>query len=117
MSKVIPPQYVSYTKAWHNTPYEAISTSRAELSMAGKNVLITGGGTGIGKGTAIAFAQAGAKSISILGRRLDRLQTSQEAIEHAATSGDTRVIYEVADMTVPEQVEKAFETIVGQIGK
>jgi NAD(P)-dependent dehydrogenase (short-subunit alcohol dehydrogenase family) len=115
MSNVEPPQYVSYTKAWHSSPYAAISPSRPDLSMTGKNIVITGGGSGIGKGSAIAFAQAGARSVSIVGRRRDRLETSSEAIK-AAAPGEIQVSFEVADMTVPEQAEKAFARIAEQVG-
>lgn len=47
--------------------------------MAGKTVLITGAGTGIGRATALAFAEAGA-TLSICGRRQARLEeTAAEA--------------------------------------
>lgn len=67
------PSFVSFTQTWHNKPYDYISPDRQELSMAGQNVVVVGGGTGIGKATAIAFAQAGAASVSILGRHVDRV--------------------------------------------
>ncbi|GKU08960.1 unnamed protein product, partial [Fusarium langsethiae] len=71
---------VSFTKAWHSKPYSSIDPSRPEISAAGKFIAITGGGTGIGKSIAIAFAQAGASTIAILGRRLDRLETAANEI-------------------------------------
>ena len=42
------PKFTSFTKTWHNKPYASISPSRPELSAKGKNVVVTGGGTGIG---------------------------------------------------------------------
>lgn len=51
---------MSFTKTYHNKPYDLISPSRPELSASGKNVVITGGGTGVGKSIALSFAQAGA---------------------------------------------------------
>lgn len=107
--------WTSFTKTWHDKPYPFISTLRPELSQAGKNVVVTGGGTGIGKATAIAFAQAGAASVSILGRRLDRLQTS--AAEITAAGPATRVLFETADTTKRTSLDDALKSIVDQVGK
>lgn len=107
--------WTSFTKTWHDKPYPFISPSRPELSAAGKNVVVTGGGTGIGKATAIAFAQAGAASVAIIGRRLDRLQTSAAAI--TAAGPETRVLFETADITKRASIDGALKTIVGQVGK
>lgn len=106
--------FVSFTETWHNRPYPAISPTKPELSSAGKNVVITGGGTGIGKATAIAFAQAGAKSVSIIGRRIDRLQTAGVAITEANLS--TRVILQTGDVTDPRSIKAALGDIVAKIG-
>ena len=52
-----------------------------DLQLKGKSVVITGGGTGIGKAMAMEFAREGAL-VSICGRREDRLlKTKQEAVE------------------------------------
>lgn len=64
-------QFPSFTKIFHHEPYDEISPSRPDLSVKGKSVIITGGGTGIGKAIAKAYAQAGASSIAIIGRRGD----------------------------------------------
>lgn len=42
------------------------------MEHAGKHALVTGGGTGIGKGIAVALAEAGAE-VTITGRRADKL--------------------------------------------
>lgn len=106
--------FVSFTKRWHNRPYPAISPTRPEVTAAGKDVVITGGGTGIGKAAAIAFAQAGAKSVSIVGRRLDRLQTAGEAITKANPS--TQVVLQVGDVTNRTSIEAALGAIVAKVG-
>lgn len=42
------PLFPSPVAEWRNASYAAIDPTRPELSMAGKTVAITGGGTGIG---------------------------------------------------------------------
>ncbi|KAF7563688.1 hypothetical protein G7046_g485 [Stylonectria norvegica] len=106
--------FVSFTETWHNRPYPAISPTRPEVSAAGKNVVITGGGTGIGKAAAIAFAQAGAKSVSIIGRRADRLQAAGAAITEANPS--TLVILQTGDVANRTSIEVALKDIVAKIG-
>ncbi|KAK5049319.1 hypothetical protein LTR84_004248 [Exophiala bonariae] len=94
-------------------PYAAISPTRPESSVAEKNVVITGGGTGIGKAAAIAFAQAGARSVSIIGRRIDRLQTAGAAISDANPS--TQVVLESGDVTIRTSIEAALHSIAAKI--
>ncbi|KAF5591043.1 reductase [Fusarium pseudoanthophilum] len=109
------PGFSSFTKAWHSEPYPFISPTRPELSAAGKNIVITGGGTGIGQATGIAFAQAGAKSIVIVGRRLEQLQTSVKEIQAANPS--TQVLFESGDVTKLESISTAMKNIVEKLGK
>lgn len=106
--------FVSFTETWHNRPYVAILPTRPEVSAAGKNVVITGGGTGIGKAAAIAFAQAGARSVSIIGRRVDRLQIAGAAITEANPS--TQVVLQPGDVSDRTSIEAAVGAIVAKIG-
>ena len=108
------PSFVSFTETWHNMPYPAISPTRPEVSVTGKNIVITGGGTGIGKAAAIAFAQAGAKSVSIIGRRVDRLQKAGTAITEANPS--TQVVLQQGDVTNRTSIEAAVGAIVSKVG-
>ncbi|KAK4187664.1 putative short chain dehydrogenase reductase [Podospora australis] len=109
--------YRTFTKTWHNSPYPFISPSRPELSAAGKNVVVTGGGTGIGQAIAIAFAQAGATSVTIIGRRLEKLTSGVTAIQDAATTANstTQVFYQQADLVSREETTKAFQAIASQV--
>ncbi|KAF5389063.1 hypothetical protein D9757_004998 [Collybiopsis confluens] len=59
----------SLTKAYHRDTYSAISPTKPSLSQAGKTILITGGGGGIGFAIARSFAKASASRIIIVGRR------------------------------------------------
>ncbi|RMZ83010.1 hypothetical protein DV737_g1768, partial [Chaetothyriales sp. CBS 132003] len=109
--------FKSFTKTWHNKPYPQISPGRPELSAAGKIVFITGGGTGIGKATAIAFAQAGAKAIAIFGRRVDRLKSAAEEIRNANPKGTTSVVFEAVNLSQRAAVDTAFASAVDKVGR
>lgn len=69
------------TKTWHDDTYPSIDPRlRPGLRLKGKRVVITGGGAGIGRAFVDAFADAGAASIAILGRREHALLDVKEAI-------------------------------------
>ncbi|KAL2828599.1 hypothetical protein BJY01DRAFT_228330 [Aspergillus pseudoustus] len=110
------PEFVSFTKKWHSAPYPLITATRPELSESGKNVVVTGGGTGIGQGIAIAFAQPGAKSVTVIGRRLEPLKTTAAKITHKS-SGKAEARYKVADLQDRQAVDKALANVVASVGK
>jgi len=108
--------FKSFTKTWHNKPYPQISPLLPGLRATDSVVFITGGGTGIGKATAIAFAQAGAKVIAIFGRRIAKLQAAAEEIRKANPSGTTTVIFEAVDLSQHAAVDAAFTNAVKKAG-
>lgn len=67
-----------------------------------KVAVVTGGGSGIGKATAIRFAEEGAKVI-IIGRREEKLQ------EVVAENGN--ISYVAADLTKTEDVTKVINAV------
>lgn len=82
--KVIP-----LTKTIHKRAYSAILPTRASLSQAGRVVLITGGGSGIGLEIAKSFALAGALRVIIVGRNATKLQDVVEELEQEFATDST----------------------------
>lgn len=79
--------------------------------LKGKNVVITGGGTGLGKAMALRFASLGAR-IAVLGRRRDPLE---ETVKELHDNGSDAV-FTTCDVRDPEQVEKAFNLFHDKLG-
>lgn len=82
---------INITKKVHRTAYPSISPLRPELSQAGKTVLVTGGATNIGLAITKAFVQAGAKTVIIIGRRIQVLESAKKAILAEAEAGANKV--------------------------
>lgn len=95
---------------WHNDTYPSIDPTSPSLSAAGKTVVITGGGTGIGRATVEAFAQAKAAAITITGRRVAPLEETKEFIE-AKYSVPVHVFS--ADVIDGAAMRKVAETVGG----
>jgi NAD(P)-dependent dehydrogenase (short-subunit alcohol dehydrogenase family) len=74
--------------------------------MQGRSVFVTGGGSGIGLGTALRFAAEGAH-VLICGRTEAKLSAAVAELEAVAPAG-AQVRAVVADVTLEEQVEAAM---------
>ncbi|KJY44478.1 short-chain dehydrogenase [Streptomyces sp. NRRL S-444] len=79
----------------------------------GRVVLVTGGGTGLGKAIAAEFARLGADLV-IAGRRAEQLKTAQE--ELAAVPGAGRVTAAVCDIRDPERIAEVFDAAQAALG-
>lgn len=99
------------TETVHAGPYDAISPTRPELNQAGKNILITGGGTGVGLAIAKAFVQASASTVIIVGRRADVLETARKTLEDDAKSDatETKIIAKACDVSKNIEVDALWK--------
>ena len=84
-----------------------------ESSLTGKVALVTGGGTGIGKGIARIFAQNGAK-VWIAARNADRLQAAATELSNGATF---QVNPASVDVTDDESVSGLFNDLMQREGR
>jgi len=80
--------------------------------LAGKVALITGGGTGIGRAIALAFAREGA-DVALAGRRLEKLKEVAGEIE---TQGGVGLALE-CDVTRAKDAERAVLETAKKLGK
>lgn len=86
------------------------------LSLADRTYLITGGGSGIGKGVAAAVVASGGNAV-LAGRNADKLAAAAEEIKAAAGDGAGEVIYEPADVTDEDQATRLVEAATAWHGK
>lgn len=107
-------EFQPYTKTIHRKSYPGIDPKNPANSADGKAVVVTGGGAGIGKGIAKAFVQAGAKAVTILGRREILLAEAKKELENERSS---KILYFVADISDKVALGKAFEANEKEVGK
>ena len=106
----------TFTETFHREVYPAIDPTRPELSAAGKVVLISGGGQGIGAAIAKNFAKAGASDIVITGRKQETLSSVKSGIE-SLPENKTRVHTFVADVTDETRTNEVFAEVLKNIGR
>jgi 3-oxoacyl-[acyl-carrier protein] reductase len=80
----------------------------------GKIAVVTGAGSGIGRGLAVAMARVGAKVV-LCGRRLQPLANTVQAIERAAGRSGTAVAIQ-ADISDEFAVQRVMKTALDRFG-
>lgn len=105
--------FPSPVPTFHDSVYDAINPKN--LSAAGKTVLITGGGQGLGIAFAKAFSIAGAANIVLFGRKLNTLNETKSIVE--GLSGNKSKVHTYAvDITDKTTVDKTFAEVASNIG-
>lgn len=84
-----------------------------QLSLADRTYLVTGGGSGIGKGAAAAIVASGG-TVVLVGRNADKLSAAADEI-NAQRPGSVR--YEAADVTNEDEVSRAVDTAAAWHGR
>lgn len=80
----------------------------------GQVALVTGGGTGIGRATALALARLGARVV-IASRRMEHLEPT--ARELAGIAGEANVLHQTCDIREAEQVAALVGAAVERFGR
>jgi NAD(P)-dependent dehydrogenase (short-subunit alcohol dehydrogenase family) len=111
MANIADGTITDFTSTIHRTAYPAISPTKPSLSQAGKTVLVTGGGTGIGKAIAHSFVLASAATVIIIGRRVSKLQEAAGELEAAGKqAGKTvKIMAKGCDVADDEQVKHLWD--------
>ena len=79
--------------------------------LKGQVALVTGGGTGMGRATAIEMARSGAR-VAVLGRRIDPIESTAKVIRDAG--GEAFAVS--ADIREPDLIERAMQKIKAEFG-
>lgn len=87
--------------------------SLADGCLAGRSALVTGGGSGIGRASALLLARLGAK-VAVTGRREEELARTAEL---AASAGyEYKIITVPCDVREPENVDGLLDSVLAQHG-
>ena len=98
------------TESWPDTP-PATDLFAADL-LEGETALITGGGTGIGRAVALAYADLGA-DVAVASREIDHLEPVAPEIEDRGGSACATSV----DVREPDRVESMVGTVIEELGE
>ena len=85
--------------------------SESPFSLAGKNIIVTGASSGIGRQCAVSCSNMGAR-IVLFGRNSDRLKETKNLMSESSS----HLIFSI-DLTEYNNVENIILDVVGKIGK
>ncbi|TVY32005.1 Short chain dehydrogenase, partial [Lachnellula subtilissima] len=96
-------------QAKHLTPYPRLDPANLKSEFAGKTILITGGGYGIGASIATSFATAGASHLILAGRTSSKLSTTASSL--TSTFPDLKVSTFTVGISSKTNVAALFESL------
>jgi len=89
-------------------------------ALSGKTIIVTGGGTGLGRAMSTYFLKLGA-NVVITSRKMDVLEkTAREMQEEASTNGrelKSKVLAVQCDVRKPEEVEEVLKKTIENFGR
>jgi NAD(P)-dependent dehydrogenase (short-subunit alcohol dehydrogenase family) len=86
---------------------------RGRSLLSGRVAIITGGGTGIGRATALLMARERAAAIVIAGRRSD----AGKEVEQACRVAGSEALYIQTDVTKDDQIARLVDTTLARFGR
>ena len=92
----------------HFDPYPRVDPALLKKEFAGKSVLVTGGGYGIGSAIAKSFAEAGVAEIILAGRTEAKLKATADEL---ASFEDTRVSFYKVDISSKSDIKRLFDSL------
>ena len=92
----------------HFDPYPRVDPALLKKEFAGKSVLVTGGGYGIGSAIAKSFAEAGVAQIILAGRTEAKLKATADEL---ASFKDTRLSFYQVGISSKSDVKKLFDSL------
>ncbi|KAK5709174.1 hypothetical protein LTR17_019998 [Elasticomyces elasticus] len=107
-------EWPGYTKTIHRSVYGAIDPTNPDNSTAGKVVVVTGGGAGVGAEIAKSFVRSGSKAVVILGRRESVLSAAKKNLE---ALGSSKILTYAADVVDEAGLNSAFTATEEAVGK
>ncbi len=84
-----------------------------DLGLAGKTVIVTGGGSNIGRGIVLAFVQEGA---NVINAEID-VEQGQRVVDEANETGNGKAELIPTDVTNWDSVQEMVESAIGKYGQ
>jgi NAD(P)-dependent dehydrogenase (short-subunit alcohol dehydrogenase family) len=80
-------------------------------------LLVTGGGSGIGREIALQFAAEGARGVNVCDINSSALEAVVKDLQARATNPDFKAIYSVTNVTKSEDCESAVADTISEWGR